>query len=227
VAIIPPPATAEDKLNWEVEKLRKEVRNLSITFVTGVVLALVGVATGGYNVVKAFTDVSVFQEERIRLGKEVDALKQERDVATAQLSNFRAAVSDLQANTSLTAQQKLDSIQDIEPTLQYSAPDQAAHSTLPARIYIQYLTSEKSYADGVIAQLANANYKVNPLGVESTSRARIPTVGYYHAEDAQQAQDLVALLKRIGVPKVREQAIRLKGAARPRHFDVWLPKNDA
>jgi hypothetical protein len=221
-----PPATAEEKLNWEVEKLRKEVGNLSRTFATGIVLALAGAATAGYNVVKAFTDVSAFQEERIRLGQEVDALKQEREVATSQLSSFRAAIADLQANTSLTPQQKLDSIQNIEPTLQYSAPDQAAHSTLPARVYIQYLTAEKEYADTVVAQLTRAKYKVSPLGVASTTRARMPTVGYYHEADAEQAQDLVKLLKQIGVPKVRDQAIRLNGAARPRHFDVWLGKND-
>jgi hypothetical protein len=223
---IAPVATTDEKLNWEVEKLRKEVRNLSRTFATGVVLAIAGAATAGYNVLKAFTDVSTFQEERLKLGKEIESLKQEREVATAQLSNFRAAVSDLQADTTLTPQQKLERLPSIEPALQYSAPDQAAHSTLPARVYVQYLTAEKEYVDRVTAQLGQANYKLSALGVTSTSRSRVPTVAYYHREDEAQARDLVKLLKQVGVQRIQAEPVKLEGSTRPRHFDLWLPKSD-
>ena len=45
-----PSSTPEEKLNWEVEKLHAEVRNLGRTFFTAVVLAVAGAVTAGYNV---------------------------------------------------------------------------------------------------------------------------------------------------------------------------------
>ena len=228
-----PSATAEDKLNWEVEKLRREVRNLNRTFLTAIILAIAAAVTTGYNIVKAFTDVSVFQKQQVeflkqqeKLKKEIDDLIQEREVATVELSSFRQAVDDLQNNTTLTLQQKLDRLPTIQPTLQYGAPDQTTHSLLPARVYLQYLDAEKEYADKVISQLERANYKVRALPVTSTSRTRIPIVAYYYEEDELQAREVIKLLQQIGVSKVKPEPVKLQGSARPRHFDVWLPRAD-
>ena len=221
-----PPATPQEKLDWEVEKLRREARNLSRTFITAVVLAIGGAVTAGYTVVKAFTDISDFQKEQQRYRAEIAELTEEKEVATAQLSNFRAAVMDLQNDTALTPSQKLERLQTIEPALQRAAPDQASHSALPARIYLQFLTSEKAYVDNVVSQLQRANFKVRTLGVTGTSRSRVPMVAYYYLEDEQQARALVKLLRDIGVTKVKADPVKLEGSARPRHFDVWLPKSD-
>lgn len=219
-----PPATKEEKLNWEVEKLRREVRNLSHTFLTAIILAIAGAVTAGYNVFHIFTDVSVFQEQEEKLKKEITDLTQERETATTLLSSFKAEVSDLTNNTTLTPEQRWERLQSIGTTLQYAAPDETGHSTLPARVYLQFLNDEKEYADKVVSQLELANYKVKALGVSNTSRARIPVVGYYYEEDETQARQLIKLLQQIGVSKIKPDPVKLQGPARPRHFDVWLPR---
>jgi cell division protein FtsB len=221
-----PPATAEDKLNWEVEKLRREVRNLNRTFLTAIILAIAAAVTTGYNVVKALTDLSEFQKQQGDLKKEIAELSQEREVATAQLSNFRKEVDDLRNDTTLSLEQKLERLPTIQPALQYGAPEQTNHTSLPARVYLQYLDEEKEYVDKVVSQLEQANYKVKPLGVASTSRTRVPTVAYYYEEDEPQARELIKLLQQIGVSKIKPEPVKLQGSARPRHFDVWLPRAD-
>ncbi len=118
----------------------------------------------------------------------------------------------------------LDRLPTLQPALQLAAADQVAHSTLPARIYLQYLNAEKSYVDPVVQQLKSANFRVKELGNTTSSRPKIPSVGYYYREDEAEARQLIALLKRSGAPKVQDEPIFLKGSTRPRHFDVWLPR---
>lgn len=221
-----PTSTHEEKLNWEVEKLRKEVRNLSRTFFTAVILAIAGAVTAGYNIVKAFTDVSAYQQERDKLTSQIDDLKQERDLIASEFSSFKLELDAVKSNTSLTPEQKLELIPTLKPTLQYAAPDQVPHSSLQARVYVQYLNSNKTSVDPVLQQLDRSNFRVKAVGVERSSRSNVATVAYYYQDDAAEAKKLISLLKQLGVPRVKEEPIKLEGSARPRHFDIWLPPRD-
>jgi hypothetical protein len=221
-----PISTAEEKLNWEVEKLRKEVRNLGRTFFTAVILAVAGAVTAGYNIVKAVTDVSDYQQERDKLSSQIDELKQERDLMTSEFSSFKLELDALKSNSSLSPEQKLDLIPTLKPTLQYAAPDQVPHSSLPARVYVQYLNRDKASVDQVLQQLQASNFRVRAVGAERSSRSNVATVAYYYSDDVDEAKKLVLILKQLGVPRVKEEPIKLEGSARPRHFDIWLPPSD-
>jgi hypothetical protein len=144
---LPPKATEEEKLNWEVEKLRNEVRNLSRTFVFAIVTAILALAATAYQIYDKVSSLSVQQYEKDRLQADIDDLKKKRqelgtqqEVATSNFNQYLAAFNDLVSKTSLTDKEKIQQLQQTPPAFQFAAMER--ETNLPARIYLQYLDSQ-------------------------------------------------------------------------------------
>lgn len=225
----PAQATAEEKLDWEVEKLRNEVRNLGRTFIFAVVTAVLALATTAYQIFDKVSSLRIQQYEKGKLQDEIDDLtkkKQElatqQEVATSNFNQYQSELADLRSNPSLTDQQKLEQLQQISPSFQFAAPDAVTDTNLPARIYLQYLESQRPRIDDLVRQLELANYKVNKIGQSRSGRRRGASVAYYYNEDEDEARKIVDFLKTMRIPNVDEKPTKLRGAARARHFDVWI-----
>ncbi len=225
----PPIATDEDKRNWEVEKLRKEVRNLSRTFIIAVVLAVFSVVATIYQLYGAITSLENrrFEETKLNekiaeLGRRISDLDTEREQISSEITNYKEETRAVKENPQLTPQQKFDALARVAPTFQLRAPETVPHANLPARVYLQYLDSQKDRAFSVIRKLEESNYTVRARGVSGSVRQRISTVLYYYENDEDEAKRLLEFLRVSGVPNVSDKPTKLEGSARPRHYDVWL-----
>lgn len=225
----PPTSTEEDKRNWEVEKLRREVRNLSRTFIIAVILAAFSVVATIYQLYGAITSIENrrFEETKLNekvaeLGRKISDLDAEREQISSEITNYKEEQKAIEMNPQLTPQQKVDALTRVAPLFQLRAPDAVPHANLPARVYLQYLDSQKDRVFSVIRKLEESNYTVRARGLPGSARQRISTVLYYYEDDQDEAQRLLELLRVSGVPNVSAKPTKLQGSARPRHYDVWL-----
>lgn len=97
-------------------------------------------------------------------------------------------------------------------------------SALPDRRVVIYRRPASSAAEAEAARVAA---KLQPLAAQVETRtaaaiSRLPTVRYFHAEDAAAAQELSAALRRPGA-EWRVQGMLGQAPLPPRSFQVWLP----
>ncbi len=228
MSLRPSKATSEEKLDWEVEKLRKEVRNLGRTFIFAIVTAFLAVATTTYQIYDKISSLRIQEYERARIEADIKELQRqkqdlakEHDIVTSNLNQYKSEFSDLISDPKLTPQQKLEQLQQISPSFQFTVPD-STQSDLPPRIYLQYLGSQSGNIENYVRQLEAANYKVTQLPRSSSTRRKGATVAYYYDGDQEQAQKLIDFLKAMKIPNVEDKPTKVTGPARPKHFDLWI-----
>jgi hypothetical protein len=233
MAVKPLRATSEEKLDWEVEKLRNEVRNLGRTFIFAIATAFLALATTGYQIYDKVSSLKIQQYEKDKLQAEIDDLKKKRqdlatqqEIATSSFNQYQLELKDLASNSSLTDKQRIEQLQQISPSFQFSAPDTITETGLPARIYLQYLESQSARINALVVQLEAANYKVNKIAKSQSGRRSGASVAYYYPQDEDEAKRIIGLLKAMKIPNLDETPTKLKGAARPRHYDVWIAFSD-
>lgn len=226
----------QDKLNWEVEKLKAECHNLSISFWTAIALALIGVVGTGANIyfnkiestlseikkenldkeAKALDEkTKILLEDKKRLEKERDALQAEKAQISQELEALSKRLSDKkeEQNVVNTLVTNINSKSNI-------LANQVVN--LPARVYLQFLESQKNQVAPIIEKLENQGYLVFPNSTKETKRERNVFIGYYYDSEQTEATNLQNVLQTL-VPTLRVQPPKLiKGGARPGHYDVWI-----
>jgi Skp family chaperone for outer membrane proteins len=217
-----------DKLNWEVEKLKAECRNLGRSFWTALLIALFAILGTIANIYfsqnqKVLSEIQKerFDQEAKSLKVQTDSLKSERDQLQAEKAGIQQELKALVPQ--LADAKQRDQVEKLAASLEStSVPPTTSTTDLSARIYLQYLRSQESKVAPVIAELQRRGYQVSPASVESSSRSREIFVGYYYETDRAEAEKLLRTVRELSSAPAAQQPSLVKGGARPRHYDVWL-----
>jgi len=228
----------QERHNWEVEKLKAECRNLGRSFWTAVALGLFAIVGTGANIYfsnnqKILSDnektLSEIKKEQLdreadALRKETDALKEEKDKLQAERTTIKQELLSIAPQLD---EEKRKQVESLAAGIEV-APSTPASSTtsLPARVYLQYLRSQESKVSPVIAELRTRGYVVFPKAVESSARRGL-FVGYYYETDKTEAAELLNVIRELGGTEGNAEPTFVKGGARQRHYDVWLSFPDA
>jgi hypothetical protein len=222
----PGPYSEEDKLNWDVEKLKAECRNLGRSFWAAVILSIVAVLGTAGNVYFNHNESVLSEIKKDRLeneAKELEVqnkhLKEEQDSLQAQRASIQQELLSLAPTLDAVKSKQVKALAGELATA--SVPATNATTDLPARVYLQYLRTQESKAAPVIAELRKRGYVVVAGSVGSSERKEI-FVGYYYESDKAEARGLLATIRELSsAPSIAEPTLT-KGGARSRHYDVWL-----
>ena len=226
--------TEQDKLNWEVEKLKREHTHgrwsvLSAIIVT--VVALIGTSANIYfhSVQKTLAEI---QKEKLELDirnlkKEQEDLKNnkisletERDRLQSNLTRIKQELAEIAAQQDTNNRKQLEKLAD---EIQIDSVASTISTTnISARVYLQYLRSKENKILPIIEELQKRGYIVSPKSIDSSQRKRELFVGYYYESDTEEANQLLKLLQKFHPVQLPHQLTRLSGTTRQRHYDVWI-----
>lgn len=226
--------TNQDKLNWEVEKLKREHRNLGWTFLSAILLALaafIGTVANIYfssfqktlaDIQKEKTTLEVLklQEEKKQLIKDQVDLATQRDTLQADVIRIKQELQEIASQQDTVKRKQIEKLAD---EIQISSVAPIAPTTnLPARVYLQYLKSQENKVLPIVEELKKRGYVVSSQSSDSSKRKRELFVGYYYESDKEEADKLRRLLQNLSGGQISQQLTLLKGEARQRHYDVWI-----
>lgn len=101
-------------------------------------------------------------------------------------------------------------------------PPRSAQHQIDGRIYLNVPSDQQTTANPILLELSSRGYVVRvTTKTKASGRLSKTTIGYYYEEDELEAKWLADLLSSLGANQVQTPH-RVKGAARPRHFDVSI-----
>jgi hypothetical protein len=231
--------TDQQKLNWEVEKLKAECRSLGRSFWTAVLLALFVIIGTVANIYfsqnqKVLSDAqkTLAEIQKENLDKEAAGLKaqnmkllEEKDTLQADKASIIQEIHSLLPQLDAVKRKLFEGFATgIEAT---SVTPTTPSANLPARVYLQFLRSQESKVTPIVEELRRRGYLVFAKPVESSARRREIFVGYYYDTDKTEAEELLKVIRDLSLSPAITQPTLIRGGARQRHYDAWLAYPDA